>query len=664
MLSFIKIEILGSPIGSESSLPSVAPMLNVQTQKNMKLDETNELFLDLGKVKNLYPYRQQNQYGRELSIIKVDAAILENKSIKAVFLPGFGGRLWQLYDKKNNRDLLYKNDAMRPCNLALRNAWFSGGIEWNIGLIGHSPFTCSPLFAAKVTAEDGTTVLRMYEYERIRNITYQMDFFLRGDSDQLFCRMRIVNLNASTIPMYWWSNVAVPENPNARMIVPAEQSYYSYLNVIGKTSIPIRNGVDVSYPVKTRCAMDYFYYIPDKKRKYMAYVDETGTGLLQTSTTRLKGRKLFVWGQTDGSKTWQHFLTDNGGNYVEIQAGIGRTQYECIPMPPKAAWEWIEVYSPVNIDPKKAHGSWNKAQDEIDRVLSSAWNEDELEKMLDKTKADFVFRSGEVFHYGSEYGLLENYLRKSQNEEPISKHLSFETKTNMHSEIKILVDKGVLPSRSIDEVPEGYLYGDRWFYILKKAATRKDSANWYTQYLYGMMLLQKEYYGEAEKAFKASLILNDSCWGYYGMFVVKYSKGQYKNGMNYLKKAVRMNPNDISLVRECFRYMTECNDYKYIFQSYHDLSSTIREDSRIKYYLSNAYARSGMIEQAEEILYGDGGLVIPDIREGETTITDLWDFIEQQKQKSFKAELRSKVRTPPQFLNFRMEADTQGDAKK
>ena len=48
--------------------------------------------------------------------------------------------MWSLYDKVNQKELLYVNDVIRPSNLAVRNAWVSGGVEWNIGVIGHYPF--------------------------------------------------------------------------------------------------------------------------------------------------------------------------------------------------------------------------------------------------------------------------------------------------------------------------------------------------------------------------------------------------------------------------------------------------------------------------------------------------------------------------------------------
>ncbi|MFH1707933.1 MAG: DUF5107 domain-containing protein [Planctomycetota bacterium] len=42
-------------------------------------------------------------------------------------------------------------------------------------------------------------------------------------------------------------------------------------------------------------------------------------------------RKLFVWGQSRGSKRWQDFLNSPGHAYVEIQAGLVRMQSMCLP---------------------------------------------------------------------------------------------------------------------------------------------------------------------------------------------------------------------------------------------------------------------------------------------------------------------------------------------
>ena len=145
---------------------------------------------------------------------------------------------------------LFSNPVIRPCNLAIRNAWMSGGVEWNCGIFGHHVHTCDTLFCAKTELDDGTPVLRFYEFERIRRAVVQMDFFLPEGSRFLYARMRITNPNPEVIPMYWWSNIAVPEDPDGRVITWANGSYINGGNV-SEIPIPINDGKDVSYPVNT-----------------------------------------------------------------------------------------------------------------------------------------------------------------------------------------------------------------------------------------------------------------------------------------------------------------------------------------------------------------------------------------------------------------------------
>ena len=200
-------------IGEQSSLPGLEGLANVQQNTKAVLDEDDEIFLGYGFRSNVFPYRPQDVYTREQTERCYRSIVLENEFLRARFLPELGGRLISLTDKASGRHLLYQNKTLYAGNLAMRNSWFSGGVEWNASIIGHNPFTCSPLFAARTQLADGTPVLRMYEYERLRGVSFQMDFFLPDGSRVLFARMRLVNENAQTVPTYWWSNIAVPEWP-------------------------------------------------------------------------------------------------------------------------------------------------------------------------------------------------------------------------------------------------------------------------------------------------------------------------------------------------------------------------------------------------------------------------------------------------------------------
>lgn len=120
------------------------------------INDYEGLFLNYGFRETSYPYIQQNLYLDEKEQ-NVNVAVLENEYMYAEFLVDFGGRLWKLYDKKKKRDVIYTNDVIRFRNLAIRNAWFSGGVEWNCGIIGHSQFTCQRMYCACVL---GKNVLR------------------------------------------------------------------------------------------------------------------------------------------------------------------------------------------------------------------------------------------------------------------------------------------------------------------------------------------------------------------------------------------------------------------------------------------------------------------------------------------------------------------------
>ena len=147
-INFEKFKIKGANLGEESCLPDIKNDDYIRAKITVKEDvsEDEKRYIGKGMIPTLLPYKIQNGYNRERIDLELDAVILENEYLKATFVTELGGRLWSLYDKKAGRELLYANDVFQPGNLALRNAWFSGGVEWNMGIKGHNPLTCSPLF--------------------------------------------------------------------------------------------------------------------------------------------------------------------------------------------------------------------------------------------------------------------------------------------------------------------------------------------------------------------------------------------------------------------------------------------------------------------------------------------------------------------------------------
>ena len=169
----------------------------------------------------------------------LDALVIENDRLRATVLPGLGGRVHSLHHKPTDRELLYRNPVLQPADFALNGAWFSGGIEWNIGATGHTTLSCAPLHAARVPAPDGGEMLRLWEWERLRDLPFQVDLWLPEGSDFLHVGVRIRNPHDHTVPVYWWSNTAVPEDAHTRVLAPAEEAWhFGYERTLRRVPVP------------------------------------------------------------------------------------------------------------------------------------------------------------------------------------------------------------------------------------------------------------------------------------------------------------------------------------------------------------------------------------------------------------------------------------------
>nr|WP_307991828.1 DUF5107 domain-containing protein [uncultured Niameybacter sp.] len=608
--------------GEEASVPDLIGGLVLQNDLEFHLGEEDEIYEGYGRCRSSYPYRQISTYSRQLEKKPVKTVVLENNYLRAVFLPELGGRLWSLWDKEQNQNLLYTNDVIRFSNLAVRNAWFSGGVEWNIGVIGHCPFTTSPLFTALLEDEDGTPILRMYEYERIRKVTYQMDFWLGEEDRFLNARMRIMNFGEEVVPMYWWSNIAVPEHENGRIIVPAHEAYTFREGGVYKVDVPMVDGIDISKYKNIPTSVDYFFNISKETPKYIAHVNEKGYGLLHLSTSRLQSRKLFSWGSKQAANRWQEFLTKDGGRYLEIQAGLGKTQYGCIPMAPHTAWEWLERYGAISLDETDKDKSFDELKEVVTKRVIENPVYQEMEEVLAKTK-QMAKQQAKVHQEGSGFGELKNIERVLKGKGKISNHLDFET--NKEESIwKNFLYTGTLEEPDSTCVPPAFVNDEVFFHILKKLVEENPNDNWYASYQLGIFYFQKEQYQEAEKVFKQSIEIKENGWAYHGLASVYVLLNEREQAIQMLVKGIQMCKDDLSYVKDGLRILTMCEGYKEILELYDLLSDVYQHESRVKFYYILALYKNGYTKKAYDLLCADGGLIVEDIREGEVAIGKLW----------------------------------------
>lgn len=615
-LSTLKLPVCA--LGESEGVPAILSLLNIQQAQESNLDDDDGLYVGYGYVKNNFPYFAQSLYDCQPKELEIPTVVLENKYLRAEFLPQLGGRLWSLYDKIAERDLLLTNNSIVFRNLAIRNAWFAGGVEWNMGLIGHSPFTCSPVHTAMLHTADGTPVLRIYEFERIRRCTYHVDFWLPEDSPRLFAGVSLHNPNETVTPMYWWSNIAVPEHPDSRVIVPANAAYTTEAGVVVKQRQFQFDGIDITYPVQTDIPKDYFWKTRDAKDKYVCHVGSDGYGLCQASTDRQKGRKLFVWGQTNVSKRWNSLLETGGptGRYVEIQAGLGQTQYECIPMPPKTTWRWVESYGAIQLDPQIAHGEYSDAVSAASQIVSEYALEDILKN------ADHMKQKAETILFsGSSWGGLENHKRRLSRRAPVNPILEFPEEISFWN---TLLDEETVGIHDPAVPPASWMLDEDFTALLEKAVAHKDRDNWFAWLQLGAIYFILDKTKDAEKCLHRSLELEETPWAHYVLSVLYFQQKQIDDSLTCATKALTLCRDRIDIAKNLLILFILAERYQDALSVIQGLEKQVQQDGRVLLYTARALLESDRIEEAEDIMRHHREKMLTTIREGEAFASELY----------------------------------------
>ena len=619
MVKKIKLTIPSADIGRLNPLPDIKNVSYIHAGFEMtdKISDEEKKYIGKGMIPTMLPYMMQDGYDRVKKPREFDAIAVENAHICAIFLSGLGGRLWSLYDKDKNRELLYANKVFQPGNLGLRNAWFSGGVEFNVGIKGHNPLTCSPLHAVIDRTPDGE-VLRLYEYERIRKVVYSVSAWVDRDSPVLFIRCRIENLSDEEKYMYWWSNIAVPETKGTRIIVPASEAFLSFYNAdhykIDKIPIP-DSGIDVSYPSNIESSRDFFYKIPDSSRKWIAAVNEDGQGLLQCSTKRLFGRKLFVWGMGQGGRHWNEWLSEKGSAYIEIQAGLAHTQLEHIPMKARETWDWIEAYTGIDGKPEEFHQSYDAAVASVDKLLEERLGEPE--KLYFPPDGSVI--SSERVAVGSDFGSLEEAIRG----ERISKTLIFPRVDSEETAAwRELLEKGRFPCPDVKIEPASYMSGEFWRDRLI------GIQNWYSYLELGVTEYALSVYGKgsvdaALGYFRKSYEATPNAWAMRNIAMIcKNEYNEPEKAVGCILEAFRLAPDCLPLCIETAAILTSCGQDEKWLEIFETLNKEAKENGRLRLHKAIALMNLERLDEAAEILRP--GFEIPDIKEGELSVSRLW----------------------------------------
>ena len=478
------LSILGTKVQGDNPLPVFRDAEPDKPSKgNGTLLPEEEKLLGANTGFRVLPYRMIDKYDRNKKQIELPTAVLENDTLTATFLPGQGGRLWSLKNKWTGKEILYTNPVFQPANLGIRNAWFSGGVEWNCAQYGHVVYSASPVFFTKVRADDGEEFLRMYEFERMKRLFVQIDFHLPDGESAVYAKVSIFNQDDAPQSMYWWSNIAIQATQKLRVFSGTQDVIYldpdsisdnmNPIRVFGRTKLPMLPtlpGKDSTYPANATYSNEFFFQNPaDIEACWSAAIYETGRVFYETSTLPLRYRKMFCWGTHEGGQRWCEYLANKeAGNYVELQAGLAPTQLNSIYIPANTRWTFTQAIGETYAEAFDAayDEDYAKAQAFIHEQVRRAMPAEHVAALDREFEKKAMLPVTQILSAGSGWGALE---KKRGGRIPVSMEFPDETLGEEQKPWLELLQTGVMSETDPSIAPPSWMVDPNFLPLLEQS---------------------------------------------------------------------------------------------------------------------------------------------------------------------------------------------------
>lgn len=606
------LSLTGSLPGAESPLPALTPMRALPTVEVPDADPEMVARVASGRLSSPLPYARHSDYTRAEDGVELPALVLENDALTATVLPSLGGRLWSLRDRRRDRELLFVNPRLRFANFGLTDGWFAGGIEWNLGSTGHWTLSSRPLHAARISTSTGDG-LRLWEWERTRDLVLQIDLSL--DGDRLLADTRVINPDPEPKPLYYWTNIAVPETAGTRVLTSAGTAWRTdYAGRLARVPVPHPDtpDVDISYPARSTHAADYFFE-SDPPGRFVAAVEPDGRGFAQTGTDGLRGRKLFLWGSAAGGARWQEWLGGPGARYAEIQAGWCTTQLEHDVLAGHAQVSWTESFGALDLDPGEVAEPFPDAAGAAARAVHDAVPPAALDAHHAQWLAEIADAAPtEVLHEGSGSGAAEIALRAGEARLP-GAALPFPARA--------LTDPAEVPGSGLPGV------SDRW--REHYADPRLDREPW-VRFARGTNAHVRGDLVTAEQEYTAAVGLAEAAGdtaplgAVRGLALLAAGRGEHQRAREQYAAALALAPDDRLLRGEAITQLLDAGEPGAALDVIEKAPDAVVGHGRTRLLHAHALLALGERARAAELL---DDLEIPDLAEGGRELDELWSRI-------------------------------------
>lgn len=303
-----------------------------------------------------YPYFRYDGYSTDKVSKQWKTVEMENPYIKVTLFPEIGGKIWGAIDKSSGQEFIYYNHVVKFRDIALRGAWVSGGIEFNFGIIGHVPTSATPIDYVTKEKADGSVSCYISSFELLTRTYWTVEVNLPKDKAYFTTHTTWHNSSSLDQPYYHWMNAAYHSSPEMEFCYPGDH----FIGHDGDLhNFPMDGkGHNISWYKENAFEDSKSYHVLGYYNDfYGAYWHDKDFGSVHYSPYDEKlGMKIFLWSQARDGAIWEDLLTDNDGQYVELQSGkmfnqpgdaSAWTTFKNTAFRPGATDEWTEYWYPT-----------------------------------------------------------------------------------------------------------------------------------------------------------------------------------------------------------------------------------------------------------------------------------------------------------------------------
>jgi len=331
----------------------------------IKGENRNPVFRSQYGVAHIYPYTLLDDIASAPVERTYRALILENRYLRVTVIPDLGGRVYSVYDKISHREVFYRNSVVKFSPLAIRGAFFSGGVEFSFP-VAHAPTTADPVNWDLRQHEDGSASIAFGGLEHISGLRWMITLTLFPERCALAQDVRLFNPGSLPGRYHYWTNASLEANDQTEFIYPLRRvrSYefagtaswpVARLDLIkqqpglpGMEGVPMWPAERMLEPINFRWQRNMLAQVSIFGREvnwdfFGAWQHSANHGYAHFASHRdVAGMKLWSWGNAGVGVVNQSALTDDGSLYAETQCGAMETQLDFDFLQPGKVRTWRE----------------------------------------------------------------------------------------------------------------------------------------------------------------------------------------------------------------------------------------------------------------------------------------------------------------------------------